>query len=161
MKNFKSDNPAKLLYDIEMHTRNIEEKYHQMMWQTIGEPNLIMRHLNEKFVVFEIPSFDFKIYPGYYAETLKNYLKKEYQGSFFGQLGPNMTITFFNKVDTVVDDIFNPKKWEQIQQDYENDLEQFSVLIAEKYYSLQHISDFMDKLDKIIMESKKEEDPSQ
>lgn len=152
MEDFDSSNPAKLLYQIEMYTRNIEEKYHQMMWETLGNLDKLYNYLREKFVVYEIPPFDTTIYPGYYSKSLKVKLKDDFKNSFFGQLGPNMTAVFFQKVEYVINESFNPEKWDHIQKQYEEDLDNFSILLAEKYYSLPNVSQFMDRLDELNSE---------
>jgi hypothetical protein len=156
MEEFDLSNPAKLLYQIEMYTRNIEEKYHQMMWETLGDLDKLYNYLQEKFVVYEITPFDTTIYPGYYSKSLKVKLRDDFKKSFFGQLGPNMTAVFFQKVEYVINESFNPEKWEHIQKQYEEDLDNFSILLAEKYYSLPNISQFMDRLDDIVSQNSEE-----
>lgn len=161
MEEFDSSNPAKLIYQIEMYTRNIEEKYHQMMWETLGDLDKLYNYLREKFVVYEIPPFDTTIYPGYYSKSVKVKLRDDFKNSFFGQLGPNMTAVFFQKVEYVINESFNPEKWEHIQKQYEEDLDNFSILLAEKYYSLPNISQFMDRLDDIVSKLMNNDDPEE
>lgn len=161
MEEFDSSNPAKLIYQIEMYTRNVEEQYHQMMWETLGDLDKLYNYLREKFVVYEIPPFDTTIYPGYYSKSLKVKLRDDFKNSFFGQLGPNMTAVFFQKVDYVINESFNPEKWEHIQKQYEEDLDNFSILLAEKYYSLPNISQFMDRLDDIVSKLMNNDDPEE
>lgn len=161
MVDFNSNNPAKLVYQIEMYTREVEEKYHQMMWETLGDLNNLYNFLREKFVVYEIPSFDTTIYPGYYSDSLKKKLKSDFNNSFFGQLGPNMTAVFYQKVEYVINESFNPEKWDNIQKQYEEDLDNFSILLAEKYYSLPDVSNFIDLLDNIIIDAQKSDNPEE
>lgn len=161
MEDFDSSNPAKLLYQIEMYTRNIEDKYHQMMWETLGNLDELYNYLREKFVVYEIPPFDTSIYPGYYSKSLKMKLKEDFRNSFFGQLGPNMSAAFFQKVEYVINDSFNSEKWESIQKDYEEDLDNFSILLTDKYYSLTNISQFIDRLDLITSNSQMCDNPEE
>jgi hypothetical protein len=157
MEDFDTDNPAKLVYQIEMYTRSIEEKYHQIMWETLGDLDKLYEYLREKFVVYEITPFDTTIYPGYYSDSLKKKLKDDFKNSFFGQLGPNMTNVFFQKVEFVVNESFNSEKWDHIQKQYEEDLDNFSILLAEKYYSLPKIGEFIDLLDNIVINVQNEE----
>jgi hypothetical protein len=161
MVEFDSKNPAKLVYEIEVYTQSIEEKYHQMMWETLGNLENLYGYLKEKFVVFEIPPFDTTIFPGYYSDSLKKKLKNDFKNSLFGQFGPNMTNIFFQKVDYVIDHSFKPEKWESIQKDYEEDLDKFSIILAEKYYSLPHVADFLDTLDLIVSTSPEAENPEE
>jgi hypothetical protein len=161
MEEFDSGNPAKLLYQIEMYTRNVEEKYHQMMWETLGDLDKLHSYLQEKFVVYEIPHFDTTIYPGYYSKSLKVKLKDDFKNSFFGQLGPNMTAVFFQKVEYVINESFNPEKWDHVQKQYEEDLDNFSILLAEKYYSLPNVFQFMDRLDDIVSNSINDDNPEE
>lgn len=161
MVDFDSNNPAKLVYQIEMYTREVEEKYHQMMWESLGDLNKLYNFLREKFVVYEIPPFDTTIYPGYYSDSLKKKLKNDFNNSFFGQLGPNMTAVFYQKVEYVINESFNPDKWDNIQKQYEEDLDNFSILLAEKYYSLPNVSNFIDLLDNVIIDAQKSDNPEE
>jgi hypothetical protein len=161
MEDFNSNYPAKLIYNIEMYTRSIEEKYHQIMWESLGDHNILYEYLKDKFVIYEIPPFDTTIYPGYYSNSLKTKLKNDFKNSFFGQLGPNMTSAFFQKVECVVNEVFNPEKWKNIQKQYEEDLDNFNVLLAEKFYSLPNVSEFIDFLDNIVINAQNTENPEE